>query len=116
MKNSSDKKTYILLFTAVFISSFVSVLSKMAGHYPLFSVGFLFFYGLALLVLAGYAVVWQLSLERISLISAYMVRGLLFILIYIWSVVIFHEKLTLRQIIGAVIIGIGVLVSQNGKK
>lgn len=116
MKNISKKQAYFILFIAIFASSFVTVFSKTAVRYPLFSLPFLFYYGIALFILAAYSVTWQLILEKLSLISAYLSRGILFVLIYIWSAVIFNESLSHMQIAGAIIIVIGVGVSQYGKE
>ncbi len=113
MKHLTQKQLYIILLAAVVISSFVNVFSKFAAGYPFFSIPFLCLYGIALLIMAGYSVIWQLVLEKISLISAYMARGLLFILIYLWSVIIFHESVSYTQTAGAIIILTGVWLSQH---
>lgn len=115
MKKLSNKQVYLVLFMAIFLSSFVSVFSKIAAQYTFLSLPFICFYGIALLILAGYSIIWQLILERITLISAYLSRGILFVLIYIWSAMIFHESLNHIQIIGAIIILGGVVISQYGK-
>lgn len=116
MRNLSQKQTYIILFAAIFASSFVTVFSKTAVKYPLFSYKFLFFYGVALFILVGYSIIWQLILEKITLISAYLARGILFVLIYVWSAVFFHESISNTEIAGAALILLGVGVSQYGKK
>ena len=115
MKKSSFSSAYIMLLTAIFVSSFVNVFSKIAAQYDFLSIPFLFFYVIAMLITVGYSVVWQLTLEKISLISAYMARGLLFVFIYLWSVLIFKESLNGIQILGGIVILTGVVVSQYGK-
>lgn len=106
------KNIYLWLISAVFISSFSSVLAKKAAQYSLLSFQFVFFYGGALMILALYSVIWQLCLEKIELVKAYMIRGLLFVFIGIWSVVIYHEEMSLLQVLAIIIITIGVGVSQ----
>lgn len=115
MKKSNPSSAYIPLLVAIFIASFVNVFSKIAASYDFLSLPFLFFYGIALAITVGYSVVWQLILEKISLVSAYMARGMLFVLIYLWSVLIFKETLTIVQIAAGVVILAGVVVSQYGK-
>lgn len=115
MKKSNLSSTYITLLVAIFVSSFVNVFSKIAARYEFLSFPFLFFYGIALVITAGYSVVWQLILEKIPLVSAYMARGLLFVFIYLWSVLIFKESLTGIQILGGGVILTGVVISQYGK-
>lgn len=115
MNSNSSKKAYFLLFAAVFASSFVSVFAKIAAQFPFFSPRFLFFYGLAMSINVAYAVAWQLILEKIPLITAYMARGILFVLIYVWSALIFAERLNGIQMVGAALILTGVFISQYGK-
>lgn len=101
----------ILLF-AVFFSSFSSVFSKMAAKYDVLSWQFAILYGVALSILVIYSVIWQLCLEHISLTKAYMFRGVLFIFVTMWSVIIFEEVVSKLQFIGVLIIALGVGVSQ----
>ena len=61
MKKSSFSSAYIMLLTAIFVSSFVNVFSKIAAQYDFLSIPFLFFYGIAMLITVGYSVVWQLG-------------------------------------------------------
>ena len=103
---------YILLYGSVFLTSFVSVAAKLASQYEFLSPGFLFFYGMQLLIYGGYSILWQLLLEKLPLSSAYLRKGLSFVLVLIWSVVFFGEELHISQIIGSIIILAGVVVSQ----
>ena len=43
MKKSSFSSAYIMLLTAIFVSSFVNVFSKIAAQYDFLSIPFLFF-------------------------------------------------------------------------
>ncbi|MBO4458967.1 MAG: EamA family transporter [Butyrivibrio sp.] len=108
------KKTsiYVILLFAVFFSSFSSVLSKMASKYDVPSWQFFLLYGAALSVLVIYSIIWQLCLEQISLTKAYMLRGVLFIFVTMWSVFIFGEDISKIQFIGVLLIALGVGVSQ----
>lgn len=111
---SREKKhAYGLLLIAIFLSSFVSVFSKIAGQHQFLSIKFCLFYGTALFILMCYAVCWQLSLEKIDLVLAYSFRGLLSVFIYLWAVVIFHERLEIHEVIGVIMIMIGVCISQK---
>ena len=108
-------KIYAFLLVGIFLSSFVSVLSKIAAGFPFMSYKFIIAYGGALLLLLGYSVIWQICLERISIIKAYAFRGLLFVLICIWSFVFFYERLSFLQIIGILFIICGVVVNESDK-
>ena len=110
-----NKKTYVILFLAVVFYSMVSVFSKKASAFEtVFSWGFVFNYGIALAILAVYAVIWQYVLTKLPLSVAYMYKGYSYLFTIIWAVTIFGEKLSWRQILGTVIIIIGVMISQGG--
>lgn len=88
-------------------------------NYETFSPGYFFWFGLAVIILGIYAVCWQLILERIPLTTAYLRRGFSYILLFVWSTLIFHENITIKQIIGIAVISLGMVVSvsdEHGRK
>lgn len=108
-----DIKPYSAILLAIFASSFVGVLSKLAAQHPFLSIQFLLYYGLALVILAAYSMVWQICLERVPLIIAYSLRGLLFVFVCIWSVLFFEEEISPLQVIGLLMIILGIGISQS---
>ena len=112
-KTHVKQKMWFLLLFAIFLNSFVSVFAKVAGRYELLSVQFCLYYGMSIMIMIVYAVCWQVALEKISLVSAYMVRGLTSVYIYIWSIIFFGEKMSVSEIVGAIFIVLGVLISQR---
>ena len=80
-------------------------------RYETFSPGYFFWFGLAVVILGIYAICWQLILEKIPLTTAYLRRGFSYILLFIWSTLIFHETITIRQIIGIAVISLGMIIS-----
>lgn len=117
MKKFFEKKRNVYLFAllAIVIESFSSAILKMAGQYPLFSVQYLIWFALAVAVMGIYAIAWQLVLEHLPLSTAYMRKGITYVLIFVWAVLLFHESITLQQIIGIVVIIIGMAVSMHGE-
>lgn len=107
------KRYYLMLLGAILVYSMVSVLSKAAALQDFLSMPFLLFYGGELVLMAVYAVVWQICLEKVPLVSAYAMRGFLFVLIGIWSWLFYHETLSLVQWIGMLVIIAGVLISES---
>lgn len=88
-------------------------------NYDTFSPGYFFWFGLAVAILGIYAVCWQLILERIPLTTAYLRRGFSYVLLFVWSTLIFHEVITVKQIIGIAVICLGMVISvsdEHGKK
>ena len=113
---SNGIKDYVLLYFAFLLFSVTSIMNKLASGYELFSLSFLLFYGLGLLILMIYAVLWQKVLTRFDLAVAYANRPVVTLLGVAWGILLFHETLTWNMVLGAGIIlsGIRLVVSEYG--
>lgn len=111
--NFLDKRRNViaLAILAVVVESLSSPCLKIGGKYPFLSPMYIFWFGVAVLLLAFYAVAWQLILEKIPLTTAYLRRGFSYMLIFVWARLIFNEQITLKQVIGIIIIAVGMGVS-----
>lgn len=105
---SKGIKDYVHLYLAFLLFSITSIMNKLASGYSLFSLSFLLFYGLGLLILMIYAVLWQRVLVRFDLSVAYANRPVVTILEVLWGVLLFRESLTWNMVLGAGIIFIGI--------
>lgn len=92
------------------ILSLAIVAQKFAGESDTLSLRFIIFLGLAIFLLGIYSIVWQLTLRRVSLASAFSHRGVLVIWGFFWGMVLFNEQITLGQIIAACFILVGILI------
>ncbi len=106
----------LLAIVAVFMESLTSPCLKLGGRYPFMSAGYIAWFCLAVLILGFYAVCWQLILEKLPLTTAYLRRGFSYILIFVWARVIFHEAITWKQILGILVITIGMVISISDEK
>lgn len=113
-----DKKRnlYALAIVAIVFESLSSSVLKLGGRYPFLSPLYLFYFGLSLVIMAIYAVAWQLLLERLPLTTAYLRKGLTYTLIFVWAALFFHEVITLKQIIGMAVIIVGMVVSMSDEQ
>jgi len=109
-KNSNRPKILILLSLSLVIQSLSSVFIKYAGTFETMSREFIFYYILAVGCLGVFAIMWQFLLELIPLTTAYLRKGILYILILIWSVILFKEQVTINNIIGSIIIIAGICI------
>ena len=107
MKNRNLRK-WFLLYVGIFIYSLCLVMSKLAGKYNILSWHFCFFYGLGLLLLFVYALLWQRVLKYMSLTTAYSNRSVVIILTMLWGFLLFKEPITLNMPIGVAIILLGI--------
>lgn len=107
-------KKYILLHLTVMFFSFTGVFSKLAsGRFnenglwdPLLYI----FLCCMFLVCFVYALVWQKIIKRFDLNVAYANKNVYLIWSQIWAVAIFHETLSVMNLVGILLVFIGVLV------
>ena len=110
-------KDYIQLHLNILLFSLTSVFSKFASVYynkegltsPLLYV-FLF------LMIANcgiYAIAWQQVIKKFSLSTAYANKSVYLLWSQVCAVIIFHENLSIQNIIGILIVLIGVWTVQK---
>ena len=106
------KKTgnLIILHIMFMLFSLGAVASKTAANSEFLSLRFFFFYGIVLGGLFIYAIVWQQMLKRLPLVSAYANKAVTVVWGIIWGRVFFGEAVTVRKIIGAIIVITGVCI------
>lgn len=102
-------KKYILLYVAFLIYSFVSISAKYASLQTTV-IKMCIFLGLEICFLGLYAILWQQALKHFSLVTAMASKGVVVILNLLWSILLFSEKITLFNVIGAGIIIFGIWV------
>lgn len=64
----------------------------------------------AVMVMGGYAVLWQQVLKRIELSVAYMFKGTSIIFVMLFAYILFGEQITWNNIVGAIIIIVGIVL------
>jgi len=110
-------RSYIQLHLNILLFSFTSVLSKMASiQYNKNGLQSWILYLLLLLMIANcgiYALAWQQVIKKFSLTTAYANKSVAILWSQIWAVVIFHESLSVRNIVGIMVVLVGVLVVQQ---
>jgi len=107
-------KDFLLLHLCIIVFSLTSVFSKAAANR--YNEGgfkdpqlYLFAF-LMLLVCAIYAFFWQKVIKNIDLHVAYANRSVYLIWAQLWAVTIFGEHLSTKNILGLVVVLIGVVV------
>lgn len=105
-------ENFVLIFIALHISLLLSslsgVCSKMAANQSFLSFGFCLYFGLVLVIMFVYAIVWQQILKRMPLTVAYANRPVTLIWGMVWGALIFKERITWNMILGAGIIFLGI--------
>ena len=111
--NTMDKikiKNIILLQLIVIIYTINSIIGKLSAGEEFMSMRFILFYVAEVGVLGIYALLWQQMIKRFDLSSAYANRAMALIWSAVWAVVIFHEGLSIKNIIGILLVIAGTVV------
>ena len=103
-------KRYLSLVGVNLIYACTSICTKMASRQEMLSWPYLFWIAGAIGVMGVYALLWQQILARMPISTAYMFKGTSLIFVLLFSVLLFGEAVTLNNVIGAVIIIIGIIL------
>ena len=109
MKNRLSGNKLLIILLSFIIYSLSSVLSKFASIH---NQNYVFFIGsiICVFVLMGiYAVLWQKILSFMPLNSAFLCKSITIIMIIGLSAIIFKERITMNNIIGTILIILGLL-------
>lgn len=103
-------KWFLLLHVILGVYAGSSVCSKLAARQPFLSAAFILLYGLMLAALVVYAVGWQQVIKHLPLTTAYANKAVTVVWGILLGLAVFGEAVTLRQVIGAVIIICGIVM------
>ena len=86
----------------------VGICTKMAAMQDPFSWRYLLWFGGAVGIIGVFAILWQQILRRIEISTAYLFKGTTLIFTMLIAAILFGETITIPNIIGSVIIIIGI--------
>lgn len=109
-------RAFILLHIILLFYSLGGICSKLAAKCTFLSLEFMFYYGIVLVILFAYAILWQQILKKLSLVTAYANKAITVIWGMLWGSVFFDETVNLWKIIGAIIIIAGVYLVVSEKE
>lgn len=101
---------YVYLHLLLFLFSLCAVFSKLAAQNEFLSIEFCVFYGISILILGIYAILWQQILKKFTLTTAFFNKAITIIWGMLWGILFFKEKITINMIIGAIIVFIGIML------
>ena len=103
-------KWFLLLHLILGVYASSSVCSKLAARQPFLSIAFCALYGVMLLALVVYAFGWQQVIKHLPLTTAYANKAVTVVWGILLGFLIFGESVTPRQILGAVVIIVGIVL------
>lgn len=107
---------WIVLHLLFFLYSLVSVFSKLGSRTEAFSLLFFVYYGAVFLCLGLYAIGWQQILKKMSLSGAFSGKAVVILWGILWGALLFGEAVTLRKIIGALVVMAGVILFSRAEE
>ena len=110
MKTKLKFKNIILLQLVIIIYSLSSVCAKFASNEAFLSPKFILFYGIEILILGIYAILWQQVIKHFVLSIAYANRATGLLWSVIFALFIFKENITIMNIIGIGVAICGILL------
>lgn len=120
MKNKevSNKKIsapmFFVIQGTVCLYTSSGIAAKLASGYPFLSWEFGLCYGIEIVILGLYAVMWQQVIKRVDLSVAYANRSLSIFWSMLWAVWLFDDVITLNNIFGILLILVGTwMVNQD---
>lgn len=115
-KRKISVKSIVVLQLVVAVYTLSGVTAKIASGFEVLSGKFILFYGLEIAVLGVYAILWQQIIKRFDLSVAYANRAMAILWSLVWSVLFFHEHVTVKNVIGVFIVLAGtMLVNLDGE-
>lgn len=116
MKKKVTIKDIILLQAVIVIYTMSQVMAKFTALQEIFSFRFFLFYGIEFLILGIYAVFWQQLIKKFDLSVAYANRAMALLWSMLWSVLIFHEGITIKKVLGVLLVILGTFIINGENK
>jgi drug/metabolite transporter (DMT)-like permease len=105
-----DWKWFLGLHILLMMYSFFGIFSKKAAGEDFLSFRFCLYYGIVIMNLAVYAICWQQIIKRMPLVSAFANKAVTVIWGIVWGRLFFSEEITIKKMIGAIIIMLGIVI------
>lgn len=100
--------TYLSLIGINILYACTAIFTKSASLHPFMSSSYILWIIGAIGIMGFYALLWQQILKRIPISDAYMFKGTSLIFILLISALLFNESISITNVIGAIIIIVGI--------
>lgn len=107
-------KNVLMLQAVIVIYTISGIMSKAASSVnDGETVKFIVFFSLNFIFLGIYAIFWQQMIKRFELSVAYANRAMAIFWSMLWARIFFHEKISIQNILGVIIIFAGIMLINN---
>ncbi|MBQ8679096.1 MAG: EamA family transporter [Treponema sp.] len=116
MKKSRNLLSFLFMHIAFLVYTLYPLLGKFATRYEMLSFQFVALYCVVFAILFLYAILWQQVLKRIPLTTAIANKSITIVWGMIFGLLLFGEGISLKMLIGAVLILSGILILSTEKE
>ena len=109
-------KNILILQAIIGVYTLSTVTAKFASNYDFLSFHFILFYGIEILILGVYAILWQQIIKKFEISVAYANRAMALLWSILWAIVFFKETITIKNVIGVIIVIIGTIIVNRDDK
>lgn len=117
LDNEKKKKTKLkdicILQIVIAIYTLSTVCAKFASGQEFMSFQFILYYGIEMMILGVYAIIWQQLLKRFDVSIAYANKAMGLLWSIVWAILIFNDTITIKNVIGVLIVIIGTIIVNN---
>ena len=109
-------KDLLILQFIIMIYTLSSVVAKFASGEEFLSFNFILFYGLEIVILGVFAILWQQIIKKFDLSVAYANKAMSLLWSILWAILFFKESITIKNVIGVIIVIIGTIIVNKDDK
>lgn len=106
----TNSALYLALIGANLVYACTTICTKMASQQDVLSSPYLLWIAGAAAVMGLYALLWQQIINRMPVSTAYMFKGTSLVFVLLISVLLFGEVITKTNVIGSLIIIVGIVL------
>ncbi len=108
LDNEKKKKTKLkdicILQIVIAIYTLSTVCAKFASGQEFMSFQFILYYGIEMMILGVYAIIWQQLLKKFDVSIAYANKAMGLLWSIVWAILIFNDTITIKNVIGVLIV------------
>ena len=110
IKKKAKIKDIFILQLVIAIYTLSTVFAKFASGQEFLSFKFILFYGIEMVILGLYAIIWQQLIKKFDISVAYANKAMGLLWSIIWAILIFNDTITVKNIIGVIIVIVGTII------
>ena len=110
IKKKITIKDILILQVVIAVYTLSTVFAKFASGESFLSFKFIMFYGIEILILGLYAIIWQQLIKKFDISVAYANKAMGLLWSIIWAIIIFKDTITIKNILGVIIVIIGTII------